>query len=1071
MTLWQSSGTQMAFWFGLLADASAKAAVVLAAAAVVTLVARRASAAWRHLVWTLAICAALIIPLLSGMLPSWRMRPVSRLLARTSPPPARQAGALPEVLAPALATAAAAPKPSTSVAAVASGSPPATRTRTTQARASGKTPRPVAPASCPERLNPAVLVLLLWGLGAVLALVPVLMGMACTWRVGVRSSPAQGADWSEALGEARSYLSVGRRVRLQRSPRETIPMVWGWLRPVVLLPASADHWTRERKRVVLLHELAHVRRADCLWQLLAHLACALYWFNPLAWLACRRLCCERERACDDVVLTAGLRASDYAAHLLDLTRSLRRPGPASVAAVAMARPAGLATRVCDILDPDRSRGSLTARAIALSVLVLAAVLTSLARVPAFAAPGSAPTQLLAAEEGPGGQALYLWDVDQSWPGGAQYDAALDKPVRFWRAALPLAEVFAGIEQQTEARVGFWPEGDENPRVRVNLYLNPDEPPTLRALMAQLMWVTDCTFAYAQGESGEPVYYLLGTSIGHGGLQPGLVEDRARAAVEQRGQRTLERERQEAWANLAELRYALSLPLAEARERYLGEDDYLLHTLTDPMLRAAAEYVCKVTEGTEEGERTQTPGRGGRPWEQLSDEEQAWVREATGFDEKSIGEAEVFVCVSLWQSFETPGAYFQLEAMANTGPRSYEGIGFGGVVAPTQDRALVELERLDPRQIATLHQAPGESLPTDRLQAYADEWKAAVARKRSELEVKALLSGSGISPAAEERLSAIKLPLQAGHPYALWELQEATAAASGMDVVSDCFWQPARPLQEVGSALAALASASRAWADRVASPADAAWLAEWEWGDAGSFLRFRSVDRDAWRAALLPGPALARIDQYLSRFLPQMKKPEWPRDGFSLPLSFELNELLQIGRLLDDMQLAYGGRLLYEDPSDPGAACRHALREAFLSVALGNPVGPGQAGWEANAFRLVASLEEGQWRLAQGAGVKCRDLPDDQLAILRKAVPLWDETYENRLEHWVLRARGIPAHTHTGAHPEWSSGWLEVGVVEPKGVQDLVDETYLFNWRCPYQISVSVPPPAMRRPSSASHASD
>ena len=130
-----------------------------------------------------------------------------------------------------------------------------------------------------------------------------------------------------------------------------MPMTWGWLRPVVLLPIDSKSWPVERRRVVLLHELAHVKRLDCLTQQLAQLSCAVYWFNPLSWWAGFRMMVERERACDDLVLLLGSRPSEYAGHLLVLAREQRGKRGLSMAAVAMARGANLEGRLRAILDP------------------------------------------------------------------------------------------------------------------------------------------------------------------------------------------------------------------------------------------------------------------------------------------------------------------------------------------------------------------------------------------------------------------------------------------------------------------------------------------------------------------------------------------------------------------------------------------------------------------------------------------------------------------------------------------------------------------------------------------------
>ncbi len=105
-----------------------------------------------------------------------------------------------------------------------------------------------------------------------------------------------------------------------------MPLAVGRRRPQILLPVDCNRWTAEKCRVVLAHELSHVARHDVFWQVVARLACAVYWFHPLAWLAERRMRVERELACDDAVLRAGSQPDQYAAVLLDVAAAIsRRP--------------------------------------------------------------------------------------------------------------------------------------------------------------------------------------------------------------------------------------------------------------------------------------------------------------------------------------------------------------------------------------------------------------------------------------------------------------------------------------------------------------------------------------------------------------------------------------------------------------------------------------------------------------------------------------------------------------------------------------------------------------------------
>jgi len=122
------------------------------------------------------------------------------------------------------------------------------------------------------------------------------------------------------------------------------------------LPAESDGWTLDRRRAVLLHELAHVRRRDLVGHTVGRFACALYWFHPLVWTAAKHLRSESERACDDLALNCGARASDYAEHLLDIVTGVRHHATPAVA-LAMARRKEFEGRMLAILDPELRRGA------------------------------------------------------------------------------------------------------------------------------------------------------------------------------------------------------------------------------------------------------------------------------------------------------------------------------------------------------------------------------------------------------------------------------------------------------------------------------------------------------------------------------------------------------------------------------------------------------------------------------------------------------------------------------------------------------------------------------------------
>ena len=226
---------------------------------------------------------------------------------------------------------------------------------------------------------PAALVLV-WAAGAALVLGRLFLGLIAVQVIARRTTDASDARWLPLARELADDLAISR-IAFRRSERAAMPVAYGVWRPTVLMPAAADGWTEDRLRIVLLHELAHVKRRDCLTHMLAQVACGLYWFNPLAWVAARRVRAERERACDDLVLAAGTPGPDYADQLLEIARVMRAgrfPSIVAGASLAMAHRSQLEGRLMAILDPSVPRSGVSRMRTFAAAAVAAAALIPLA---------------------------------------------------------------------------------------------------------------------------------------------------------------------------------------------------------------------------------------------------------------------------------------------------------------------------------------------------------------------------------------------------------------------------------------------------------------------------------------------------------------------------------------------------------------------------------------------------------------------------------------------------------------------------------------------------------------------
>jgi beta-lactamase regulating signal transducer with metallopeptidase domain len=343
-----------------------RSTAILVVAWAVTQTLRRATAATRHLVWHSAIVAILAAPVLSPVAPKFNMPGMSGISNR------------PFVLQGRMNV------------------EPGSRESISPAATSGTFATPdafgtVSTFAAPGTLS--TLGTLVWSAGSVLLSLWFALAWVSSGLLAHYARPAPAA-WQLEVDALRERLRITRRVRLRLVDVHTSPLAIGLWRSTLLLPTTAAAWPAERRRAVLIHELAHIRRGDCGVQALTHAACALYWFNPLVWMAAARLRSERERACDDEVLRSGTQASAYAAHLLDIARGLR-PALRPSAALAMARPSELEGRLLAVLAHGRARvparGSRWAIATTLALATVAALgATPLARsTPAATAPARA----------------------------------------------------------------------------------------------------------------------------------------------------------------------------------------------------------------------------------------------------------------------------------------------------------------------------------------------------------------------------------------------------------------------------------------------------------------------------------------------------------------------------------------------------------------------------------------------------------------------------------------------------------------------------------------------------------
>jgi RND family efflux transporter MFP subunit len=226
------------------------------------------------------------------------------------------------------------------------------------------------PAPAVRAVDWTLMAVVVYGLGVcVLAL---RLARSLVSVAALRRSSDSVADllWLERLDSWRTRLGIGQAVTLTRSERTSVPVLVGWWRPSIVLPAALKGFDSAGPiDAVLLHELAHARRGDYAWNLLLKLVQVVYWPHPLVWPLKRLVHTVREQACDDLCVRWLGDDRVYRTTLLDVAAGLvHRPGPAL--GMAMARTSGLERRLTRIAS-SRGAARCQLRAPARVVIVMA----------------------------------------------------------------------------------------------------------------------------------------------------------------------------------------------------------------------------------------------------------------------------------------------------------------------------------------------------------------------------------------------------------------------------------------------------------------------------------------------------------------------------------------------------------------------------------------------------------------------------------------------------------------------------------------------------------------------------
>ena len=228
-------------------------------------------------------------------------------------------------------------------------------------------------------LDPTVVLGWLWFGGAALMLTyTALSCFSSAARLRRWKRPVTDARLLTALDAAREAVGLRRSVQLSLCSEISSPMLRGLISPEILLPHA--NYTDEQLSAILRHELIHCRRGDLWWKLCGMIAAALHFFNPLVWIAQKKMETEMEQACDDAVFRLGdVSRKTYGETMLAVAREGLAASTAGLNTQFHGSAKTLKARIANILDSSAKRAGVWIVVLALILAVICGGLISCRR--------------------------------------------------------------------------------------------------------------------------------------------------------------------------------------------------------------------------------------------------------------------------------------------------------------------------------------------------------------------------------------------------------------------------------------------------------------------------------------------------------------------------------------------------------------------------------------------------------------------------------------------------------------------------------------------------------------------